>query len=68
MLALGEDPFEDAKGGKHIWRTELLDAVKKKQKDDGSFENKTDRAFGEADPNLATAFAILTLSYVKPAK
>jgi squalene-hopene/tetraprenyl-beta-curcumene cyclase len=68
MLALGEDPFVDAKDVKHNWRSELLAAIKTRQKEDGSFVNATDRAFGEADPNLATAFAILTLSYVKPAK
>jgi squalene-hopene/tetraprenyl-beta-curcumene cyclase len=68
MVALGEDPFEDAKKVKHVWRRELLDALKKRQKADGSFVNEGDRAFGEADPNLATGFAILTLSYAKPAK
>ena len=66
MDALGEDPFADAKGTKHDWRKELFEALKR-QRQDGSFANKGDRAFGEADPNLATAFALLTLSY-KPAK
>jgi hypothetical protein len=65
MDALGEDPFVDAKGNKHAWRQELFEALKKRQRDDGSFRGT--RAFGEADPNLATAFALLALEYCKPA-
>ncbi len=65
LAALGEDPFEDARGVKHAWRTELFEALQKRQKPDGSFINVGDRAFGEADPNLATGFALLALSYAK---
>jgi len=65
LTAVGEDRFEDAKGQKHDWRRELFEALKKRQREDGSFINAGDKAFGEADPNLATAFAILTLSYTK---
>jgi squalene-hopene/tetraprenyl-beta-curcumene cyclase len=68
MAAFGEDPFVDSRDMKHDWRKELFDALKKRQKDDGSFVNATDRAFGENDPNLATGFAILTLSHVKQGK
>jgi squalene-hopene/tetraprenyl-beta-curcumene cyclase len=69
MTALGEDPFEDAKGVKHAWRAELVNALKKSQKEDGSWVNAGDRTFGEGDPNIATAFALLSLSYAtKPAK
>ena len=69
MQALGEDRFEDAKGVKHDWRSELFDALRQRQREDGSFINSGDRSFGEADSNLATAFALLTLSYCKaPAK
>jgi hypothetical protein len=68
MAALGEDTFADAKGTKHDWRKELFEAIKKRQKSDGSWINQGDRAFGESDPNLATAFAILSLSYTQPAK
>ena len=67
MKALGEDRFEDAKGTKHDWRKELFAAIKKRQRPDGSFINIGDRAYGEADPNLATAFALLTLSYTRVA-
>lgn len=65
MAALGEDHFEDAKGQKHDWRRELFAALKKRQQDNGSFRNKGSKQFGEADPNLATGFALLALSYTK---
>ncbi len=65
LAALDEDPFADSEGTKHAWRAELFDALKKRQRPDGSFINPKDRAFGEADPNLATGFALLALSYAK---
>lgn len=64
MDALGEDKFKDAKGVEHDWRQELFDELKKKQKADGSWAN-TNRAFLETEPTLATAFAVLALSYCK---
>jgi hypothetical protein len=68
MNALGEDQFADAKGVKHDWRRELFEALKSRQRPDGSWINDKDKAFGEADPNLATAFAVLALSYCQPPK
>jgi squalene-hopene/tetraprenyl-beta-curcumene cyclase len=68
MDALGEDRFEDAQGTKHDWRRELFEALKNRQQANGSFRNQADRQFGEADPNLATGFALLALSYTTPAK
>jgi squalene-hopene/tetraprenyl-beta-curcumene cyclase len=65
MATLGEDRFEDAQGAKHAWRLELFEALRRRQQADGSFVNAGDRAFGESDPNLATAFALLTLSYLR---
>jgi squalene-hopene/tetraprenyl-beta-curcumene cyclase len=67
MAALGEDTFEDAKKVRHDWRQELFAALRKRQRPDGSWMN-TDKAFGEGDPNLATAFAVLALSYCHPTK
>jgi squalene-hopene/tetraprenyl-beta-curcumene cyclase len=68
MDALGESQFEDSKGVKHDWRKEVFEALRSRQRaKDGAFVNEGDRTFGEADPNLATAFALLTLSYVQPA-
>jgi squalene-hopene/tetraprenyl-beta-curcumene cyclase len=64
MDALGEDMFADAKGVQHDWRQELFDELKKKQKENGSWVN-TNGAFLENLPELATAFAVLALSYCK---
>jgi squalene-hopene/tetraprenyl-beta-curcumene cyclase len=63
MDALGENPFADAKGTKHNWRRDLFDALAKRQQEDGSWRNATDKTFGEADPNLATSFAVMSMSY-----
>ncbi len=63
MTALGDDMFTDNDGKKHDWRKDLFEAMKKRQNKDGSFTNKGDRTFGEGDANLATAFALLSLSY-----
>ncbi len=64
MHALGEDPFVDAKGAKHDWRQELFETLKASQKADGSWANEN-KAFAENLPELATAFALLALSYCK---
>lgn len=63
MEALGENPFADSKGTKHLWKRDLFDALAKRQQADGSWRNAGDKTFGEGDPNLASAFAILSLSY-----
>ncbi len=67
MDALGEDVFEDAKAVKHPWRKELFEQLKKTQKEDGSWANEN-KAFLEGSPELATAFAVLSLSYTAPKK
>ena len=64
MDALGESHFEDAASKKHDWRKELFDALKKRQNADGSWINPMDK-FGENNADLATAFAVLTLSYCR---
>jgi squalene-hopene/tetraprenyl-beta-curcumene cyclase len=65
MYLLGGDKFEDAKGTKHDWRKELYDVLKAKQKPDGSWTNPNN-AFLEGNPELATSFSLLALSYAKP--
>jgi squalene-hopene/tetraprenyl-beta-curcumene cyclase len=67
MDALGEDPFIDAKKVKHDWRKELFDQLEKTQKADGSWAN-SNAAFLENAPELATAFALLAISYTTPKK
>jgi hypothetical protein len=64
MDALGEEVFEDAKGTKHAWKKELFEQLKSTQKADGSWVN-SNGAFEESAPELATAFAVLSLGYTK---
>jgi squalene-hopene/tetraprenyl-beta-curcumene cyclase len=67
MQALGEDQFKDKGGKLHDWRKDLFEALKKRQKEDGSWSNDNN-AFFENNPELATAYAILALSYCHPTK
>ncbi len=68
MDALGEDPFLDKDGKKHEWRKDLFEALKKRQKKDGSWSSEMKDVFAEHNPDLATAYALLALAYCKPAK
>ncbi len=63
--AVGTDEIEDAKAVKHDWRKELTEELARRQQPDGSWVNK-DRQWMEGDPNLATSFALLALSYCQP--
>lgn len=67
LAATGEDKFTDAAGTPHDWRHELIDELAKQQQPNGSWINKNNR-WMEGDPNLVTGYALLTLSYCKPAK
>jgi squalene-hopene/tetraprenyl-beta-curcumene cyclase len=62
--ALGASKIENlkTKDGVRDWRHDLVEQLAKTQKPDGSWVN-TNRQFMENDPNLATAFALLALSY-----
>jgi len=66
MDALGQDEFESKKG-KHDWRKDLFAALTKRQGKDGGWINEN-RAFMENTPELATAYAVLALSYCRPTK
>lgn len=56
------DSLTDAEGKTHNWREELVSHLAKLQSDDGSWTN-TNKQWMESDPNLATTFALLALSY-----
>ncbi len=64
MAVLESPALTDAKGIAHDWRTELIAALSKRQQPEGSWVNKADR-FMEGDPNLVTAYALLSLSYAR---
>jgi len=63
--ALGIDEIEDAKGVKHDWRRDLTEELARRQEKNGSWVNTNSR-WMEGDPNLATAFSLLALSYCRP--
>ncbi len=63
MDALGEESFTDSADKAHDWRRELFEAIKKRQNPDGSWRNAADRQYGEDNADLATAFALLSISY-----
>lgn len=62
---LGEDEVTDAAGKKHLWRSELTEALAKSQREDGAWVNQNGR-FLEGDANLVTAYALLALSHCQP--
>jgi squalene-hopene/tetraprenyl-beta-curcumene cyclase len=66
MDALGQDEFA-AKNGKHDWRNDLYEALKKRQQKDGSWVNDN-RQFMENTPELCTGYALLALSYCRGKK
>ncbi len=57
----------DAQGGEHDWRAELITELAGRQQPNGSWVNSNSRWL-EGDPNLVTAYALLTLSYCQPSK
>ncbi|MCI0640726.1 MAG: terpene cyclase/mutase family protein [Gemmataceae bacterium] len=63
--ALGLDYVVDAKGQKHDWRKDITQALAKRQRPDGSFQNDAAN-WMEADSNLVTGYALLALSYCRP--
>lgn len=64
LNALGEPTLVDADGKQHNWREELIAALAKRQKNDGSWTNSNERWL-EGDANLVTGYVLLTLSYVQ---
>lgn len=63
--AYGIDYLRDADGNRHDWRKELTGRLAKLQKDNGSWVNENPRWY-EGDPNLATAYGLMALSYCEP--
>jgi len=63
--AAGINEIEDAKGVKHDWRRELTEELASRQQENGSWVNANTR-WMEGDPHLATAFALLALTYCRP--
>ncbi len=67
LNAAQQDEITDAKGVKHTWREELINAIASRQQSDGSWTNEADR-WMEGDPALVTAYSVLALQEaIKPA-
>jgi squalene-hopene/tetraprenyl-beta-curcumene cyclase len=64
LATLGEAKLVDANGQSHDWRADLAQHLIAAQKPDGSWINDNPRWL-EGDPNLATAYALLALSYCR---
>ncbi|WP_339732410.1 prenyltransferase/squalene oxidase repeat-containing protein [uncultured Gimesia sp.] len=67
LNALQVEQFTEADGTVHNWRAELINHLAGLQHENGSWTNKAERWY-EADPNLATAYALLALAHCQPAK
>lgn len=65
LSVLKIDRLEDADGREHDWRKDLSSALAQLQEPNGSWVNRAERWY-EGDPNLATAYALLALSYCDP--
>lgn len=65
LNTLGQDSIESDDGVKHNWRAELVAELVKRQQSDGSWVNENERWL-EGDPNLATGYSLLALSYCRP--
>jgi squalene-hopene/tetraprenyl-beta-curcumene cyclase len=64
LNALGMDVIEDAAGIKHEWRNEICTELVNLQHTDGSWRNENGY-LGEDDPHIATAHALLAVSYCR---
>ena len=64
LSTAGIDTLQDEDGVEHNWREELVVHLAKLQGKDGSWTNSNER-WMESDPNLATTFSLLALSYCK---
>jgi squalene-hopene/tetraprenyl-beta-curcumene cyclase len=62
LAAYGEPTLTDSAGKSHDWKTDMVDALAKRQRDDGSWINETDRWY-EGDGGLVTGYCLLALSY-----
>jgi squalene-hopene/tetraprenyl-beta-curcumene cyclase len=68
LAAMKVDTLEDASGAKHDWRNELVTELAKRQQPNGSWTNTESDRWMEGDPNLATGYTLMTLSFCKAAK
>ena len=61
LAAWGEDTITDARRREHNWKAELVQAIARRQKTDGSWVNEADRWF-EGYPPVPTSYAVIALA------
>jgi squalene-hopene/tetraprenyl-beta-curcumene cyclase len=67
LFVAQQHTITDSKNAPHNWREEMIDAIVKRQKPDGSWQNTADRWL-EGEPVMATIDALLALEEtIKPA-
>ena len=64
---MGVADFTSVDGKKHDWKAEVVAALTKRQKSDGSWLNANDR-WMEGDANLVTGYALMTLGHCRDKK
>jgi squalene-hopene/tetraprenyl-beta-curcumene cyclase len=64
LSLIGKPTIVDADGHAHDWRAELTAALAKRQNANGSWVNPADN-FMEGDPNLVTAYGLLSLAHAQ---
>ena len=67
LSVMDVEEFTDAAGKKHNWKADLIAALAKRQKENGSWINENDR-WMEGEPNLVTGYCLMTLGHCKPKK
>jgi squalene-hopene/tetraprenyl-beta-curcumene cyclase len=65
LAALNVTQLKDAEGNVHNWRMELTLHLLSLQKKNGSWVN-AEKKWMEGDPNMATAYSLLTLAILAP--
>jgi len=61
----GIEVLDDAEGNSHVWRDDLVATLAAAQAADGSWTNVASDRWMEGNPNLVTAYALLSLAYCK---
>jgi squalene-hopene/tetraprenyl-beta-curcumene cyclase len=65
LSVMGVDEVKDADGNTHNWRADMIAALARRQRPDGSWVNKQDH-WMEGNPDLVTGYALMALGYCKP--
>ena len=63
QLRLSAKRMTDSDFVEHPWRSELVSRITSLQNKDGSWKNEWNDRWYESHPELATAYAIIALSY-----